>query len=61
MGFIDSTHSADYGSVEEELADVFILLVDISNKLNMDLFECFKNKEKINMKRKWVRGANIEK
>lgn len=60
-GFVDPSHAADYGNIEEELADVFILVVDISNKLNMNLFECLKNKEKINMTRKWVRGANTEK
>lgn len=55
--FIDPTHAADYKNVEEELADVFILLVDVSNKLNIDLFECLKSKEQMNISRKWVKNS----
>lgn len=55
--FIDPTHAADYKNVEEELADVFILLVDVSNKLNMDLFECLKSKEQVNISRRWVKNS----
>jgi NTP pyrophosphatase (non-canonical NTP hydrolase) len=39
--------------VEEEAADVFFVLIDICNSLNIDLAEAFQNKEEINKSRKW--------
>ena len=39
--------------VEEEAADVLWLLLDISNRLNIDLAKAFAEKEIINSKRKW--------
>lgn len=54
--FVDPTHAADYRNIEEELADVLILLIDVSNKLNMNLFECLKIKEEMNLTRKWVKN-----
>ncbi len=39
--------------VEEELADVFWLLIDLSNRLDVDLAEAFEAKEKVNRRRKW--------
>ena len=54
--FVDPTHASDYKNVEEELADVLILLIDVSNKLNMNLFECLKIKEEMNLTRKWVKN-----
>lgn len=54
--FVGPTHAADYRNIEEELADVLILLIDVSNKLNMNLFECLKIKEEMNLTRKWVKN-----
>ena len=41
------------GSIEEELADVFIFLCSIANKYNIDLEKSFRDKEEINKKRTW--------
>jgi|SRR3989344_387594 len=40
--------------VEEELADVFWLLIDLCNRLDVDLAHAFANKEKINANRQWT-------
>ena len=37
----------------EEIADVFIYLLAISNYFNIDLEEAFRDKEEINKKRTW--------
>lgn len=39
--------------VEEEAADVFWLLLDLCNRLDIDLAEAFDAKEAKNAKRKW--------
>jgi NTP pyrophosphatase (non-canonical NTP hydrolase) len=39
--------------VEEELADVFWLILDLSNRLNVDLGAAFAAKEKVNATRTW--------
>lgn len=39
--------------VEEEAADVFWLLVDLCNRLDIDLARAFEEKEKKNQTRKW--------
>lgn len=39
--------------LEEEAADVFWLLVDLCNRLNIDLETAFRAKEAKNQKRKW--------
>jgi len=44
------THSKDH-NVEEELADVFWLLIDLSNRLGVNLAKAFTDKEKINQSR----------
>lgn len=46
-------HSKDH-SVEEELADVFWLILDICNRLDIDLAEAFDNKEGKNANRTWA-------
>lgn len=40
-------------NLEEEAADVFWLLIDLCNRLNIDLEKAFEGKEKINQNRKW--------
>lgn len=39
--------------VEEEAADVFWLLLDLCNRLDIDLEKAFRDKEAKNQKRKW--------
>ena len=50
---IDYTKIENYTNIEEEIADVFIVLVSICNKLNINLFTALKNKEEQNVKRNW--------
>lgn len=37
-----------------ELADILIYLLSISNRLDVDLEQAFRDKEEINKKRKWA-------
>ena len=50
---IDKSKITNYDSVENEIADVFIVLCTICNKLSIDLFTAIKNKENENIKRIW--------
>ncbi len=45
--------SREQHEVEEEAADVFWLLLDICNRLNIDLAKAFADKEVKNSNRKW--------
>ncbi len=40
--------------VAEEVADVFYLLIDLCNRLDIDLAKAFEEKEKINQNRNWA-------
>ena len=46
--------NSDQYDVEEELADVFWLLIDLSNRLGVDLEAAFMAKEQKNQQRKWT-------
>ena len=46
----------NYDSVESEIADVFIILNNICNCLNINLYECVMKKEKININRVWSKN-----
>lgn len=50
---IDARNKDKYLDVKQELADIFIYLLDLSNSCNIDLFAAFYNKEKMNEKRIW--------
>ena len=50
---IDYEKIGNYTDIEEEIADVFIVLVSICNRLNINLYDAIKKKEKKNIKRKW--------
>lgn len=50
---IDYSKIENYTDVEEEIADVFIVLVSICNKLSINLYEAFQSKEEKNIKRNW--------
>jgi len=41
------------GSIDEELADIFIHLCSIANRNNIDLERAFREKEEVNKKRTW--------
>lgn len=50
---IDNNKIKNYDTIESEVADVFIVLCTICNKLNINLFSALKDKEKENIERKW--------
>ena len=50
---IDESRLGNYDTVESEIADVFIVLISIANKIGVDVFSCLKEKEEKNVKRKW--------
>lgn len=50
---IDRCKINNYSSIEEEIANVLIVLFSIANKLQIDLYDAFLKKEKENIKRKW--------
>lgn len=50
---IDKTKINHYDTIESEVADVFIVLNSVCNKLGIDLFKAIKDKEEENIKRTW--------
>ena len=52
---IDRNKIKNYDSVESEVADVFIVLTNLCNKLGIDLFQAIKSKEQENINRKWTK------
>lgn len=50
---IDYDKIDNYTDIEEEIADVFIVLVSICNRLNINLYDAIKKKEEENIKRQW--------
>ena len=50
---IDYSKIENYTNIEEEIADVFIVLTSICNELNINLFDAIINKEKNNVEREW--------
>jgi len=52
-------HNSKFGSVDEELADIFIFLCTIANRFDVDLEKAFRDKEKINEKRVWKKSKKI--
>lgn len=51
--YIDKSKLNNYDTVENEIADVFIVLTSICNTLNINLFDAFYQKEGINVERVW--------
>lgn len=45
------------GTVDEELADILIYLCAIANRLEIDLEQAFRDKEKLNAERVWSIGT----
>ena len=50
---IKTDNNSEQFKLEEEVADVFIYLLDICNHLDVDLEKAFRDKEEINKKRSW--------
>ncbi len=50
---IDKYKINNYDTVEGEIADVFIVLTTVCNLLNINLYDAFYEKEKINIERLW--------
>jgi len=50
---VDMDKMHNYDTVESEVADVFIVLVAVCNKLQINLFNALIEKEKKNCKRNW--------
>lgn len=50
---VDNNKINHYDTIESEVADVFIVLNSVCNKLNIDLYQSLKDKEKENINRTW--------
>ena len=50
---IDENKAKNYDPIEGEIADIFIILTSICNTLNINLYETFYEKEKLNINRTW--------
>lgn len=50
---VDPEKIENYDSVQSEIADVLIVLISVANTLDIDIFESLKEKEQININRKW--------
>lgn len=51
----DKSKLSHYDTIESEVADTFIVLLSICNKLNIDLFKAVKEKEIQNCQRQWTK------
>ena len=50
---VDESRMHNYESVESEVADVFFVLTALCGRLDISLFDAFKEKEARNCERKW--------
>ena len=55
---IDKNKINHYDTIESEVADVFIVLSSVCNKLNIDLYKALKDKEEENINRIWKKENN---
>lgn len=51
---VDEERLYKYDTIENETADILIVLLSICNNLNINLFEAFMEKEKKNIGRNWI-------
>ena len=58
---VDPEKIENYDSVESEIADVLIVLISVANTLDIDIFESLKEKEQININRKWKINSENKK
>ena len=54
---VDNERIENYTDIEEEVADVFIVLVSICNRLNINLYDAIIKKEEKNIKGQWKLNA----
>ena len=54
---VDYERIENYTDIEEEVADVFIVLFSICNRLNINLYDAIIKKEEKNIKRQWKLNA----
>lgn len=50
---VDEERLYKYDTIESEVADIFIVLLSLCNNLDLNLFNVFMRKEKINIERTW--------
>lgn len=50
---VDEERLYKYDTIESEVADIFIVLLSLCNNLDLNLFNVFMEKEKINIERTW--------
>ena len=55
---IDNNKANHYDTIESEVADVFIVLCSVCNKLDIDLYKALKEKEQENINRTWKKENN---
>ena len=55
---VDKEKIYNYDTIENEIADVFIVLTNISNSLNINMYDSFIKKEEINIKRIWKKSKD---
>ena len=55
---IDNNKAKHYDTIESEVADVFIVLSSVCNKLDIDLYKALKEKEQENINRTWKKENN---
>jgi NTP pyrophosphatase (non-canonical NTP hydrolase) len=53
-------HASAIGTVQEELADIFIYLLTIANRCNIDLEKAFREKEEKNKQRTWSKSIQVK-
>ena len=46
-------HNSQFGTIDEELADILIFILVIANRYDIDLEKAFRDKEEVNKKRVW--------
>jgi NTP pyrophosphatase (non-canonical NTP hydrolase) len=51
--------SSQFGTVSEELADIFIYLCAIANRYDIDLESAFRDKEAVNHQRSWIEQGDL--
>jgi len=54
---VDAT--SHFGTISEELADIFIYVCAIANRYDIDLEAAFRDKEAINHERSWIEQGNL--
>ncbi|MBE0636851.1 pyrophosphohydrolase [Candidatus Bipolaricaulota bacterium] len=54
---VDAT--SDFGTISEELADIFIYLCAIANRYQIDLETAFREKEALNHQRSWIEQGDL--